>query len=137
MNNYTSITINGKEIGLLFGMFALEEWNRLQLERNALEGEIKVAGGLYLADIICAGANNYAVVKRIKTPNYSDIIEGVCDMYGDDEHLQTMNDIVEVFTKSKFGEKLNTQTDLIKKKLDELNGTPTNGITSENSPTEV
>jgi len=136
MNNYAEITINGQKQPLLFGMFAVEEFNRIQLERSELNGNISANQGLGIADIVCAGAYNYSVVKRVKTHDYSIIIEAICDMYGDDEFLPELNALSQAFLESRFGRQIEKQTDQLKKNILDESLSPSITVNLESSPTE-
>jgi len=133
MSNHCEININGKSVGLTFGMIAAEEFNRLQIEKSLDPNSVN--GTLLMADVIYCGAVNRAYLDKVQPPKYADIVDGVDEIFSDDERLPELDAVSKIYTESRMGKHLEKQTAAIKKKLAE-NQNLSIGETSESLPTE-
>lgn len=131
MNNYAELTIDGKKIGLLFGMIAAEEFYRLQLGKDVTA----LNNTLMIAEIMYAGAYNFATVKRVPAPPYEFIIDGVDELYADDEGVKQLNDACTIYEESRFGKNIKQSAENLKKKVDEQNQSLSISSELESSPT--
>jgi len=116
MNNNTEITlVDGSKLGLCFGMIANEEFMRLIMDQASQNVTLQSC------NIIYAGAYNYAVNKRTKSPDYEFIVDQVEELYTTEEGIKQISDVYEVFNDSRFGKNLLKSVETIKKKAEELN----------------
>jgi hypothetical protein len=143
MNNNTDITLHGNLVKLTFGMIANEEFMRLQLQdiangASGLDGYgARVSSTLNTANIIYAGAYNWACVNRVKVPEYAEIVDGVEGLFFEqsEQSLSAITNVMEVWKESRFGKNFTAIAEASKKKLEENQNHPI-GIRSEGLPME-
>jgi len=134
MNNYAEITINGKKVGLTFGMIASEEFLRLQLSRKA-DDVSKGNNLLMICDAMYAGAYNEAMLSRVPSPEYRDIVIGVEDLFSSEDvkDIAELNKACEIWKESRFGKSLDKISDGLKKKEQEESNPQPTGAKLESS----
>jgi len=135
-NGYCSVTINGKDVGLKFGMPA----NRMFFEKMALKPEIlsgDTVNEVGICHLIYAGYVNNCLVKDIEPElTFGFFMEWVEEALVDEGVKGKLQEVSNCYSESKFTQKcieeINNKTEDLKKKITEMIGTTLNPSVTEN-----
>lgn len=118
-NGYTTVEIDGIQVGIKFGMPCITE----MIEKNIPDLTDPVANIFYTADLLYAGYRNNCMVKREEPQlDYQPFYDLVENSFYDEEQLLKLSKVVQVFTESKVvqaGKKAQEQIDSKKKPPEE------------------
>lgn len=135
-NGYCAIEINGKSIGLKYGMVA----NRLffeEMSKNPSMMTGETINEIGVAHLIYAGYQNNCIVKGIEPElKFHFFMEWVEEALVDPKIKQTLETVSKCYADSRFTKKcveeVNERVEDLKKKIQELTGTTSNPTATEN-----
>lgn len=98
-NGYTTVEIDGKQVGIKFGMPCITEMFDKEIPTDLND---PVSNILYTADLLYAGYKNNCLSKREQPSlSYEPFYDLVENSFYDDEKLVMLGEIIKVFTESK------------------------------------
>jgi hypothetical protein len=96
-NGFTTVKVDGQEVGLWFGMPAIVEMMDKTMPTDASTSL------LYTAELLFAGYKNNCMVERVQPSlTFKPFYELVENSFLDEQKTAELNAIVQVFTESKF-----------------------------------
>lgn len=114
--NYIKIDINGKEVGLKFGMASFRYLSDKLVDKKVFkDGQINEMGASY---IIYSGYWNNCIVKEIDQElSLEDIVDWVEMNLTDEGFIKTLSEVLDLWQKNDFFKKVTEKPEEPKKKI--------------------